>query len=297
MLFFLNRSEMPRGGVPDHSVSILVAPVIIAGRWLRTTADMTFFQKHPEVVADLKTIVDQVMKLKAPSETLFRTKYSSDGSVGRVYDYSTNLKVWYAFESLAYLLTRLDRQEEGAVFANTASEIKAAIEHHMVVEGPFGRQISGGTNLGEDPGTFYIDEQDLYYDGEDTGSMLAPIYGMTPHTDEPWKNYHRFARSLFCGTYDPEFDTLLWNAAEPMVIDGTALISRVGGSTSINEMKDAMLTLRKMGIDEVTGSLFWWPCGITEKRVLTRCSQGQGAWAWQYMEQWLGVKVKVWSAN
>ena len=42
----------------------------------------------------------------------------------------------------------------------------------MVVDGPFGPQISGGTNLGEDPGDFYLPEDVLYYDGEDSGTLL-----------------------------------------------------------------------------------------------------------------------------
>ena len=40
--------------------------------------------------------------------------------------------------------------------------------------------------------------------------MLAPIYGVCDFDDQPWVNYHRFARSLWCPSYDPEFDVLLW---------------------------------------------------------------------------------------
>jgi hypothetical protein len=52
-----------------------------------------------------------------------------------------------------------------------------------------------------------------------------------------------------------------------------------------------LATLRELGTDAVTGSAFWWPHGREYRRSLTRCSQGQGAWAWQYGEQWLGIKV------
>ena len=44
-------------------------------------------------------------------------------------------------------------------------------------------------------------------------------------------------------------------------------------------------------IADETGSVYWWPIGLNFKRGLSRCSQGQGTWAWQYQEQWLGVKV------
>ena len=56
-------------------------------------------------------------------------------------------------------------------------------------------------------------------------------------------------------------------------------------------MKEAIEVMRSSVIDEVTGSVFWWPHGMEYKRSLTRCSQGQGAWAWQYLEQWLGLQV------
>ena len=56
-------------------------------------------------------------------------------------------------------------------------------------------------------------------------------------------------------------------------------------------MLAALRTLRDVGTDDVTGSVFWWPHGLEYRRSLTRCSQGQGAWAWQYLQQWLGIKV------
>jgi hypothetical protein len=161
----------------------------------------------------------------------------------------------------------------------------------MVVEGPFGPQISGGTNLGEDPAGFYLPEGQLYYDGEDTSSMLAPIYGACSLDWQPWINYHRFARSLWCPTFDPEFGMLNWFPSEPAVQDGTAFFSRLGGSVTLEEMKEGVSVLRRFGVDDVTGSVFWWPHGLEYKRSLTRCSQGQGAWAWQYLQQWLGLQV------
>ncbi len=292
MLFFMNRSRVPLGnGAPEHSMAILVAPVIIARKWLEITGDMDFFKSNIEVLSALKDIMDEVLSMKASGETLFPSIYSSDGEVGRRYDYGTNVKVWYAFDSMAYILRKLGCMDEANLYQETANDIGPSIHRSMVIDGPFGKQISGGTNLGEDPGNLYIPEEIPYYDGEDTSSMLAPIYGISGFDYEPWINYHRFARSIFCPHYDPEFDTLLWNPAEAIAVDGTALVSRVGGSTTLHEMKEAFNILKKLGIDDVTGSLFWWPYSYNEKRVTTRCSQGQGAWVWQYMQQWLGIKV------
>ena len=290
MVFFVSRSRAPKGPA-DHSVPILVAPVIIARQWLQVTGDAAYLRAHPEVMAALQSIMDDLEALRAPNEALFPSRYSSDGPVGRRYDYGTNVKVYYAFDSFAYLLRELGRPQEAAHYAQVAGRIRQAIERTMVVEGPFGPQISGGTNLGEDPGHFYLPEGTLYYDGEDTSSMLAPIYGLCDFTHRPWVNYHRFARSLWCPNYDPEFDALRWNPGNPGVFDGTGYFSHLGGAVTRAEMGEALTTLRQVATDEVTGSVFWWPHGLEYRRALTRCSQGQGAWAWQYLEQWLGLKV------
>ncbi|MGE5224487.1 MAG: hypothetical protein ACM3PY_18790, partial [Omnitrophica WOR_2 bacterium] len=290
LLFFLNRSRAPRGAA-DHSTPILVAPVIIARQWLQATGDLAFLQKRPEIMAALQGILRDLIALKAPGETLFPSRYSSDGPVGRRYDYGSNVKAWYAFDSMAYLLEALAQPEEAAEYRNTAAEIRQAIARTMATEGPFGLQISGGTNLGEDPGSFYLPEDRLYYDGEDTSSMLAPVYGMTDFDDPLWINYHRYARSLWCQNYDPEFETLQWCPSEPAVLDGTAYLSRLGGCITREEMREALEIIQNHHIDRATGSLFWWPHGDEFRRGITRCSQGQGAWAWQYQQQWLGIQV------
>ncbi len=97
ILFFLNRSRVPLGP-PDHSVPILVAPLVLARQWLMVTGDVAFLQENPEVVSGLKSILDELLTLQAPGETLFPSRYSSDGPVGRRYDFGTNAKVYYAFE-------------------------------------------------------------------------------------------------------------------------------------------------------------------------------------------------------
>ena len=290
LLFFIDRSHAPKGS-PDHSLPILVAPLVIARQWFQVTGDTAFLKANPEVLQSLENIMQHVLALESKSAALFPSRYSSDGVVGRRFDYGTNVKIWYAFESLAYLLRVVGREEDALQYAEKSRQIQADIRRTMIVDGPFGLQISGGTNLDEDPMTFYLSEDALYYDGEDTSSMLAPIYGICDFSDPAWINYHRFARSLWHAGYDPEFDTLYWHPAEPAVFDGTAYFSRLAGGVTPSEMREGLDTLRQIAIDDVTGSVFWWPHGLEYKRSLTRCSQGQGAWAWQFFQQWLGIKI------
>jgi hypothetical protein len=296
LIFFMNRSRAPKGtyrngDASDHSIPILVAPLIIARQWLQVTGDKAFLRGHPEILNALLDIMSDLLKVKSPAASLFPSRYSSDGAVGRRYDYGANVKVLYAFDSMAYILKQMDRHEEAGIYQHIAEETRQLINKHMMAEGPFGIQVSGGTNLGEDPAGFYLPEGVFYYDGEDTSSMLAPLYGACDQSDPTWVNYHRYARSMWCPNYDKEFSVLMWSPNEPGIFDGTAFFSRLGGSVTRQEMAESLTILRQNGVDEVTGSVFWWPHGLEHKRALTRCSQGQGAWAWQYIEQWLGLKI------
>lgn len=295
--FFLERSRAPRG-TPDHSLPILVAPIIIARQWLQVTGDTERLIREPEVMGALRGIVADLMALKSPQDMLFPTRYASDGAVGRRYDYGTNVKVWYAFDSMAYLSEQLGDSVSASSYRNTAAAIREAIARRMVGNGPFGPQVLGGTNLGEPPGDFYLQEGPTgrgapYYDGEDTSSMLAPIYGMVDHSDAIWSNYHAYARSAWCPNFDPEFGALRWSPRgfTSGALDGTAYVSRLAGSVTRQEMLEAVRSLWANGADEVTGSVFWWPHGLENRRALTRCSQGQGAFAWLYLKQWLGLEV------
>jgi hypothetical protein len=290
MIFFMTRSQAPKGK-PDHSIPILVAPLVMARQWLQVTGDFAFLESHPEIFPALEGIMQHLLALKAPGETLFPSRYSSDGPVGRRYDYGTNVKVWYALDSMGYLLNYAGRPEQAARYNELAREVRQAVYRTMVADGPFGPQITGGTNLGEDPGGFYLPEGVFYYDGEDTSSMLAPIYGFNNFHDPTWINYHRFARSMWCANYDPEFETLMWYPGEPAEYDGTAYLSRLGGCVTRAEMSEAIQIIQNRHVDLATGSLWWWPHGEEYRRSVTRCSQGQGAWAWQYLYQWLGLQL------
>ena len=158
----------------------------------------------------------------------------------------------------------------------------------MEADGPFGKQITGGNNLNENQDRFYIPDEIHYYGGEDTATVLAPLYGLYEFEYEPYVNLHRYARSMYISSYDPEFQTMreLHFGMNP---SATGCTLRLGGSYTREEMLDTLKILYDR-LDE-TGSLFWWPRAYNKKRCLTRCSQGQGAWVQQSMEQWYGLRL------
>ncbi|MDR2370640.1 MAG: hypothetical protein LBD71_04100, partial [Treponema sp.] len=290
LVFLLKRTRpMSSYCKPNHSVPILCAPVVIAAFLLRRTGDAGMFTRTPCMLDSLIEIMEEITEFKHHTETLFSTYWSSDGLVGRRYDYGANVKLYYAFKGIAYILEALGKN--GKKYSDIADGIVKSIEKTMLVDGPFGTMLSGGTNLDIDgEGLFIDDNKRPYYDGEDTGAMLAAVYGACADDYAPWVNYQRFGRSLFCENYQAETDLRTWYATAPLANDGTAVLASLSGSVSRKEMIDTARTAIKY-IDRVTGSLFWWPSGPVECRKLTRCSQGQGAWAWHYDSRWLGINI------
>lgn len=293
ILFTMNRNYAPVTEYgSEHSVPILISPLMIARKYLEMTGDIMFLKDHPEIIESLDETMKDLLALKSVDWALFPTRYSSDGPAGRKYDHGTNVKVYYALEGYGLFLDVLGQKENAKKYYQLAADLRKAIHQTMITDGPFGRQISGGTNLGAEPGDFYLNDSIIYYDGEDTGSHLAPLYGVYGWDYIPWVNYHRWARSIFCPSYEPEFGTLRWFPSWSMpVLDGTGWVSTLGGSVTRPEMAENMEQLFK--ICDPSASLYWWPFGYNFKQGLSRCSQGQGTWAWQYLEQWLGIKLNA----
>lgn len=284
--YMLDRNEPAYSVYEEHSTPIMMAPLIMAGEYLSYTGNVDYFKKNPEILQRLTEIWNKIVSFRYKNNKLIPSRYSSDGIVMRRYDHGTNVKFWYATMSYGHILKSLG--QDNSIQIKYADQLKADIETAMVIDGPFGRQISGGTNLGEQD-NFYMDEDFLYYDGEDSSSALAPVYGIYNYSYEPWINYHRFARSLFCSNYDPEMHSLRWFPYGG-AIDGTAYVSILGGAVTKNEMKTALNNMIHYAVDN-TGSLYWWPKGKNKRRMIARCSQGQGSWIMQFIKQWLGINT------
>ena len=294
MEYFMTNSRAPKSQYDrsEHSVPILVSPVMLARKYLELTGDVALFDMNGDVMKALESIMIDINRLKHPEIYLVPSRYSSDGKVFRRYDHGTNVKAWYTCDSYAYILERIGAKDKAEYWHTFKDHIKKGIEEKMLMEGPFGIQISGGTNLGEDHGDFYMEEGIPYYDGEDTGSVLAPIYGVFDYNYEPWVNYHRFARSIWCSNFDPEYSVDRWfQWGGPL--DGTAYMARIGSSITRKELLRSAEILHAESCDKASGSFYWWPFGLNHKRSLTRCSQGQGSWVWVYLQKWLGIKADV----
>lgn len=286
LAYIAERNEPRFSEYNDHSTPIRVALLSIAGQYLRLTGDVDCFRFNPRLVRAMRETYVRLMTTKHSERALFPSRYSSDGIVFHRYDLGTNAKVIFALGGYKLVLDALEdplAREIGPLI----EVIRRDIQDTMVGDGPFGQQYTGGTSLGEGRG-FYFRDDLWYYDGEDSSSCMMPVYGVNGFDDEAWRNYHRFARSLFSTNFDPEMGALRWFFYGGAV-DGTAYISRLGGSVARAEMRAALSDMLERSVD-LTGSLYWWPKGVNKRRCIARCSQGQGSWLLQGTEQWLGLR-------
>ncbi|NLG25170.1 MAG: hypothetical protein GX558_07415 [Clostridiales bacterium] len=284
--YIVDRNQPAYSVYADHSTPIFMAPLVIAAKYAELTSDWSALSRGTPLA---RKLADQVRALLATRHEcgLVHSRYSSDGHVFNRYDFGTNCKAHYALSGIAPVLRAMGEEALAGEAIAAADRLAAALRDRLCADGPFGRQYTGGDNLGEhDP--FYLRDDLMYYDGEDSSSCLAPLYGAVGWRDAAWRNYHRFASSLFATNYDAEADALRWYAWGG-AIDATALVSAVGGSTTRADMRRRLDRMLDLGTDE-TGAMFWWPLARNCVRNLTRCSQGQGAWVFQHTEQWLGLR-------
>lgn len=284
---YLLKRNRPRFSLyTDHSMFFYIAPLLIAGKYLELTGDTEYFKNRRDVTDGLEEVYQGMLDHKHSERALFSSHYASDLIVFKKYDYGANVQCYCALKAYCEICKAVGKphEEAAALLARMPEDMAACMEG----DGPFGRQITGGNNLGEDGEKFYIPDELYYYGGEDTATVLAPLYGLYGFDYEPYVNLHRFARSMFITNYDPEFRTLreLHFGMNP---SATGCTLRLGGSYTRNEMLETLGLLYER-LDE-TGSLFWWPRAYNKKRCLTRCSQGQGAWVQQSMEQWYGLRM------
>lgn len=284
--YLLERNQPRFSLYTDHSMFFYISPLLIAGKYLELTGDAAYFLNHPQIVEGLETVYQGMLAHKHQEKALFSSHYASDLIVFKKYDYGANVQCYYALKSYCAIQKVLGKSCETA--EKLLERMPEDMAETMEAEGPFGRQISGGNNLQENTEHFYIPDELYYYGGEDTATVLAPLYGLYEFDYEPYVNLHRFAKSLFITNYDPEYQTMreLHFGMNP---SATGCTLRLGGSHTRKEMLETLQILYDR-LDE-TGSLFWWPRAYNKKRCLTRCSQGQGAWVQQSMEQWYGLRM------
>ena len=256
------KGTLVEGGL-NHSLSLSVAGVVLAGLYYERSGDRAFFVAHPELKRRWDDLLEQMIASRAEGDRwLFRSRYISDGALEGDYHTGSNVVAWRALTAWSRLLGEVFGDTSRARrYAGVAEKVRAALLATTVIDGPFGRQfIEGVDESGKPPR--------MISDGEESDTTLMPVYGLLPYDDENYLNTLRFAMSEHNEAYHPGVRAIAW-AGKP----DTPLADRVP-STAPGYLKGIALASTPEAlfsehgyytevrrVTDADGSVFWRPYG------------------------------------
>jgi len=277
------KGNLTEGGV-NHSTSISVGAIVLAGLYYRQTGDKSFFLGHPEFAARWSGILDEIIaSRKDPDVWIYPTRYISDGAVACDYHTGSNVVVWRALADMSRLLDDVyEKPDRSRKYKTVADRTRASILEKTIISGPFGEQFIEGT---------YRDARapEMVSDGEESDTTLMPFYGFLDAAKETYRNYMGFAMSPSNLMFNPLVHAISWGGSihstpaervastAPGYVKGIArgndadsLFSEHGGYSEIRKVTDA------------DGSVWWWSYGNRGVEVTyghpVRGVPGKAAW-------------------
>ena len=98
------KGTLVEGGL-NHSLSLSVAGVVLAGLYYERSGDRAFFVAHPELKRGWDDLLEEVIASRAEGDTwLFRSRYISDGALEGDYHTGSNVVAWRALTAWSRLL-------------------------------------------------------------------------------------------------------------------------------------------------------------------------------------------------
>jgi hypothetical protein len=263
-------SKFP-GGI-SHSLGNTLNAVMLAGLYYDSSADVEFFRSHPKLVQTLTGLLEQVIASRKPDGPwLFASRYVSDGKSLGDYHSGSNVCAWRSFKAWARILEQTGGDSAAARrYRRIADRIKADLDQHNIIDGPFGRQYIEGTDA---DGTVPV----MIHDGEESDTTLMPFYGYCERDDPVYQNYMRFAASTHNVAFNVETRGIEWENYGPtakvkpqgwLVARATfpGYLTALAGCSSPESLRgrDGYLTeLRRL--TDVNGIWWWWPYGVEAK--------------------------------
>jgi hypothetical protein len=264
ILWFAQYGVRPRGtrirGGVNHSISLSVSSLMLAGLYYQNTADTAFFRENPALRAGWDEVVEALFASRPKDGPwMFPSDFISDGPCGPDLHTGSNLAVWFAAQSYARLIRDVYSDPEAAAKMQSAADnIRAAILAHSVVKGPeFAYLNEAAPRPGANPRPFH--------DGEESETTLAVFYRFLAPEDPLYADTMRFAVSPENPNYNPAFFGLKWkqvpitspgyNKALGATNSAAELFAEHGGFTELRRATDG------------DGSLWWWPYGYRGEPV------------------------------
>ena len=246
------------GGL-NHSISLSVSSLMLAGKYFEHTGDTAFFHNRPALRADWEKRLDALEDSRRfPEIHLYPTRYISDGPLVGDFHCGSNIAVWHALKSFSRLLAEVYNDAAASKrYAERADRVKADILKRTVIAGKFGPQFIECINR---DGTV----PSMTSDGEESETVLIPYYGFLPNDNDIYLNYMKFSMSPENKQYTPQTRSINWGTQVPSTapgynkglaagVDRESLFGEHGYYTEIRRVTD------------VDGSVWWWPVSLKKQ--------------------------------
>ncbi|MEI8293948.1 MAG: hypothetical protein WCG66_08145 [bacterium] len=246
------------GGL-NHSISLSISSLMLAGKYYEHTGDKEFFRARPDLRKEWEKRLEALeASRKFPDIHLYPTRYISDGPLEGDFHCGSNIAVWHALKSFSRLLAEVyDDPAAAQHYANRADRVKADILKYTVISGKFGPQFIEGINR---DGTV----PHMASDGEESETALIPYYRFLPNDEPTYANYMRFSMSPENKQYTPQTRSINWGTQVPSTApgynkglcataDANEIFGNQGYHTQIRRVTDA------------DGSVWWWPVSLKKE--------------------------------
>ncbi|WP_178024931.1 hypothetical protein [uncultured Paenibacillus sp.] len=323
MLWFLKHGVRPPGnrypGGISHSLSNSLSSVVMAGLYYRSTGDKRFFLKRPDIDLNIRKLLEETLRTRNPDDPwLFPSDWLSDAYSLGDYHTGSNVVAWAAFYHYARIVREVFGDMETAErYRTVAANIKEDLQRHNTAEGPFGLQYTEGTSAGgdalKDDASKYKGTYDdfgmqfigrltkdgavdlFHHDGEESDTILMPLYGYAAYDDPAYRHYMQFSLSPANPTYNPESRGVQWgdHAAStfPGYMSGMGMLTDFASMSGTNGY---LTEIRKL--TDADGSLWWWPYlnaarygDVVRHHNCGKCGWASGVFAGLFASRILGI--------
>jgi hypothetical protein len=283
--------RFPNAAPETHSLSLSLAPFILAGKYYESTGDRAYFKAYPKLLESARHRLQTILASRQDPEVyLFPSMYVSDGDARGDWHTGANLLAWYSFQSMARIAAEAYGDAAlAAEWKRVANLIARDIRARCIGPSAKGPRYFEGANRN---GTFEIEK-----DGEESDMALMPFYGFTTPDDPALIRHHQSGMSTENPLYSKALDAIWWfdnswhGATFPAWMTALAAVTN---ETDLAARLDRIATLADMD-----GSVWWWAYKYGEKdrkdvvRGPVKCAWAAGVFVCKFIHDIVGLRVDV----
>lgn len=283
--------RFPDAAPETHSLSLSLAPFVLAGKYNEATGDTAWFKAYPALLETARERFKSILDSRKDKDIfLFPSMYISDGDARGDWHTGSNLLAWYAFHAMARIAAEAYGDTGLASdWAGIANRIAQDLRTRCTGDSPQGRRYFEGAKR---DGSFIREK-----DGEESDMALMPFYGFTSADDPALILHHRIGMSTANPLYSEALDAIWWHDNSWHGTTFPAWITALAGVTGENELNQRLE--RIAALSDLDGSVWWWPYryGETDRQAVSRgpvkCAWAAGVFICKVIHDIMGLRVDV----